>query len=505
VGGSRLASLVFALVLLVFAGVSSRLAPFGAWENRIFGHAAWYELDPGSYYVAAAHELAWGEPPLYVGHPGTPWMLVLLAIQQGYHALAAPEGQGFTAFTARHLPQVFLLSKLAATLLHLASFAALFAFARALGTSPAAARLAVLGHATSLPIFYYLTRVSPEPLLLLCFFGAFLALWRAQEHADAGHEPRALVFAALAGAAAVTGAFCKLNLLGPLPFFLLLPLLARPRTRAAAAVFAAVAGVLALLYSQLVDWPHFFDYWGRVAEAVQPPAGGGLARWLPAATAYGAFPLAESGFVALGAAGLFRCLRRGAGRRARVLLVSLYAAYGALLFAYRVALAGGFLPFNYFVLTGAVLAVFFGDLGARAVTRLGLPPGEGRGLAAAAAGVVLLHAAGLFAVVDSRRYDAQRFADKRPVYELIARLAPDERLGIDAPRYDAARLAPRLFELHAIPPLLLGAGDRPSRLREAFEALFVPVDPAAFAANARRLRIPALGGEVAIVRSSTEP
>src|SRR5262245_45980855 len=157
------AALALAAALFAFSALMSAGAPLGSWPNRIFGEPAWYELDPGSFYVTAAHELTFGTPALFLGHPGTPLLLLLEGVQQGLYALAAEPGLSYTAFTARNLPGVIVASKLLVTVLHLVSFAFLFAFARKLLRDELAAWCACLGYATSLPALYYVSRISVEP------------------------------------------------------------------------------------------------------------------------------------------------------------------------------------------------------------------------------------------------------------------------------------------------------------------------------------------------------
>ena len=515
--GSRWFWSLFALALLVFSGVYSYLAPFGIWVNQIFGQPAWYELDPGSFYVTTAHQLRWGEAPLWVGHPGAPLMLLLLGIQKAYYAVASPEGLSFGGFTARHLPTVYWLSKLAITMAHLASFRALFCFARQLAGSSAAALFATLGYATSLPVLYYLSRIAVEPLMMLCFFTAFLATWRYEKLATQRRVGPAFVFAALAAIAAVTGAITKLNFLGPLPFFLGLYLLAAGRwsaagdaigssTRAGAcAVFVAVGGALALFSTQLIDWPRFLGFWDNIANAAHPPAHWPLTRLLPAATPSGVFLLSELAFAGLGVAGWVLWLRRHHGRRSRVLWVSAYAGYGLLLFAYRIAVGGGFGPFNYFALSNGVFAVFFGDLTARGLRRLSLPCTGWRGALLGLAWAGLLHAGGIFAVVDSRRHDAEIYARGRPLYDLIAGLGPSDRLGIDAAIAALPTFRDRLFAVHAVPFRDWEVRVPPAELQTAFEALFTPVDPKTLAADARWLNVPKLGTRIVVLQGSEQP
>src|SRR5262245_1634616 len=184
------AALVLAALLLAFSAVMTARAPFGAWWNRIFGDPVGYEFDPGGFYVAAAHDLALARPALYVGDPGTPLLVSLHGVQRGLHALIGGEGLGFTPFAVRNLPAVFVASKLLSTVLRLVRVALLFAFARRLLRDELAAWCACLGYATSLPFLYYVSRISVEPLMMICLFGAFLALWRWEDLSVTADAPR---------------------------------------------------------------------------------------------------------------------------------------------------------------------------------------------------------------------------------------------------------------------------------------------------------------------------
>jgi hypothetical protein len=474
----RVACVAWAALLLAGSAVYSARAPLGAWQNQLFGQPTWSEFDPAGYYVAAAHQLAWGEAPIFVGHPGTPLLVVLRGVESAWCAAAAAHELACGELVARNLPALFLLAKLALTLLHLASFAALYFFARGLLGDASAACLAVLGYATSLPVLFYLSRISVEPIGMLCLFAAFACVWRSQDLARCGRLRGALVCAAAAGLAAVTAAFAKLNLLGPLPLLLGLSLLCEriPRRArlACALVFAAAAASAALGWSELVDWRRFFARWSEIAR----PAPG-------TTSGEGLLVLCEGAFAALGLAGWAGCLRR-AERRSRVIQVSACAALALLPFAYRVAIRGGFVPFHYLFVAVGVLAACFGDAALRLLRRLSLPTTGARGALAALALVALVHGVAVAAVLESRRRDAERFEPQRPVFEQLARLGPGEQLGVERQLYASRRFRGWLRALHAI--------RLPSRLRAEFEGLFAPV--AAIPPGAPRVAVPALGAEL---------
>ncbi|MGH0031225.1 MAG: hypothetical protein ACQGVC_15625 [Myxococcota bacterium] len=492
-----------ALLLLVFALTMSALAPVGRWQNRVFGTPAWGEADPGTWYVFVAHDLGSDEPPRYHGHPGTPLLLLLNAVQRAHHAVAAPAGEAFDRFTARHLDRVLWLSKALVSAAHLLSFWALFALSRRVLGDARGACLATLGYATSLPVLYYLSRVSPEPLMVAFWAASLLALFACRSRVDAGALAPAAGFAALAGLASVSAALAKLQLAGPLPAWIALFLLLHgpPRARVATlGAFGAAALGVFVLYSQWIDWPLFLDYWRRLARPLDANlaalAPGGL---LPGLSTTGLFPLAEGLFLGLAAVGAVRARAFVGEQRVRALAVGGCAVFGLAVFAYRVLLAGDYRPFHYAFLLLAAGAPFFGLAVADLERRLPGAPRAARAWIAPALVVLGLHGLSLAAVVDARRHDAAVFAPNRPAWTWIARLAPGERLVLHDPQRPHQAIGPRgvearLQNLSGWPAGgLVGIGGPPPTLARAFASLFVGAPPGFRAPGAERIPVPALG------------
>lgn len=502
--------LVLAVLLLAFSAFYSSLAPCGAWPNRIFGEETWAENDPGSFYVASAHELRWGASPLYVGHPGATLTPLLLGVQGLLYAFQGEEWASFTRFTAQNLRRVFLASKLLMTLLHLVSFVALYTLARTLLRDRRAATLATLGYASSLPVLYYLSRISVEPLMVAFLATAFTATWRFQERAAQGRSRAALGFAALAGACAVCGAVSKLGFLGPLPAFLGLHVLAGSSSRAAIAArsrwralaaFTAAGAVTLGLFSSVIDWRQFYRIWFVISRATVSNTWT-LADLLPGFGTGSLFLTCELAFSAVSVVGAARFLRERSDDRARALWLLAYGGFGCTLWLYRVALQGSFLPFHYFFVTQAVLAVFFGHASLALWRRVGAPEGW-RAAALGAAWLGALHGVCVWAVVDSRRFDARRFAPNRGVYRLLEQLGPAERIGVERPPGVAAATQTQLVRLHGIVfPFLWNP--RHSVLRETFESLFVAVRRSR-APDAERIHVPALNSDVSIASDDSAP
>jgi len=495
-------TLALAAALLAFSALMSAWAPLGGWPNRIFGEPAWYEFDPGSFYVAAAHDLHFGTPALFLGHPGTPLLLLLEGVQRGVYAFSDDAGLSDAAFTARHLPVVFLASKLLMTILHLVSFAFLFAFARQLLRDELAAWCACLGYATSLPVLHYVSRISVEPLMMICIFASFLALWRWEDLEGKGNAMRARLFAALAGVAVATGLVTKFNFLVPLPFLLLLegalaPRAAGPgqraRERSLALLALTSAAVVTLwFWSNWIDWILFFSFWSGV-----PPLWNSATRiwnlW-PAPTAAGVLPLAEFAFVSVAVVGWVDVVRRGAAPRRRVVFVSLFAAYTLVVFAYRVYLERSFLPFHYFVPAAGILTVFFGAATARVLR--GLTHSLPVAAAAGALWLLVIHGLAVYATVDSRLRDVAFYQELRPTFEWIARLAPQQRIGVREEVFEAREFASKVASLHTIMLPAPSAKAGGSSVRHEFESLFVPVPAARADGLTGGIFVAALGTEL---------
>ena len=346
-------------------------------------------------------------------------------------------------------------------------------------------------------MLYFLSRISVEPLMVAFMALAFLALWRAQDSARAGDRRAQLGWVAASALAAVSGAVSKLSFLGPLPFLLALLLVVDPgrpdswrRRGGALALYLAVALASLALYSTLIDWHRFRGVWSMIAQA-SVKEGWSLAAFAPGLGARSIFLSAEIPFVVASLLGIVAYLRSRRPERRRAAGFGVYLGFGAALWAYRVSLEGSFLPFHYFFVAQAGLALGFGFGLAAVLRRFALHPGLGL------AAIAILHAVAAAAVVDARRHDARMYAERRPVLEAVARLGPRDRLGVVSRRGALPREGLRI-KVHGLSfPSLFNPWR--SKLRDEFEGLLMPVRPTQIPPGTPSVFVPLWGRKIVIL------
>jgi hypothetical protein len=513
-----IAAILIAVTYLTFSGVYSQSAPMGDWKNQIFGQSAWSEWDPGGPYVDAAHQLAWGQGQLFEGHPGTVLILLLSGLQHVYYTVAGfGTGFGFTEFTARNLPTVFVLSKLMLTLLHLVACFVTFLLAKRVLRDERAAAFAALGYATSLPVGYYLSRISVEPLVVIFFVLSLLAIWRYQDLALEQRLAPALGFVGLSATLAVSGVVTKLNFLAPLvPFLALYVLLGGwregnerlvpgPTRLLALLVFTGTAAAIGIFYSQFIDWPGFFALW-RVFAGQEAPAWA-LVNLLPGFAPGRIFPLCELVFIILAAGGWVAFLRENPEQRTRALWLSAFGVWGLLMFGYRISSVASFLPFHYFHVSNVVVAVFFGHAVMLALRRLPVAIDGWRAASLGLLGVILIHSVTVWTVINTRRQDAALYAPNQHIHSVISNLSPEQRLGCvhcdDLMQPRPSGFFPTWYPLSAVG---WTTGRRPeinSRLADEFASIFVPVTRNDLGRDARPIRLTAVKAVVFVLDGHT--
>jgi hypothetical protein len=456
---------LLAFLLLVYSAAFSALAPGGQWRNRVFDFVMWWDNDPGGWYVASAHEL-FSSPGslLFEGHPALPMQIVLSLGQYVVYLLHGGPWSGltFTESTARHLALVWWLSRLLTTAAHLLSFWALHRLARAMTGSERAALASALTYATSLPVLFFLSRVSVEPWVVCFFCVTFLALWRGEEALAAGAPRRAAIAFAVAAVAAVSGLYSKIHLLGLFPLFCLGPLLLpgaswpaggqRLLTRRRLAVvagFLVVALAVFGLYAALMDWSDFFRLWKPEVDAgafEDGARGGGWDQaletrafyfwsnlkpvaYLPGRSKSGLFALCELPFLLLASGATVALLRRREETARRFRWPALYALLTVAIWLPR-SHGAGWNGFHYLVLVMALLAVAYGRALDQLLERLGVRALSPRACGLLILSTLLLHGTALWAVTDSRVQDVAIYREARlaAYYRALSGLGPGESL-----------------------------------------------------------------------------
>lgn len=461
---SRLALLTTDVAFFVAMAAFVVFAPCGDWENEAFGVKLWHNADPaGPYVISAVHFHDQRYPP-FLGHPGTTLQLLIHLAARTAHGLLALGGTTapFVAFWARHIAWLFALSSFVVAALHVVSFHALHAYARRLGMCRRTAFIVVLAYATSFPVLYYGTRVSPEPVLVTLTLVAFLLSDSCAAALASGRRLRACLLAGGAGAAAVLALFTKMHLAFPLVPLIVVQVLtqARPDARPllrrigeslvpAGVALASSVGTF-LFCSLRVPWHSFIDFWSQYAPsglggilrcgsgdgcvaslwavitAVAKAGGKNLTAHLHA-TAQGLFTVSEGCFVVLGSVGLVLLWRRR--QRARTLI------------GWAVALCVCLLPvvafrglWHYYVLHVALAAVGFAHTIDAWLVRSDRGAGERSGgsvLRRSIVATLLVHAVSvtLFVAIkvnDVRSY--RRFVG--PYLSALDRLSPGTRAAI---------------------------------------------------------------------------
>ncbi len=419
-------------------------APTGAWQNRMFDFEMWAENDPGGWYIPAAHDLLLHPGRLcYAGHPGLPLLIVLAGEQRALFELGRLAGTtlDLTSFIARNTLVVSATAKAGMVILHIVSFLALYHYAKIECRRRDLALLATAIYATSFPVLYYLTRVSPEPFIVAFFLWTAVCLVKAED----ASEGRALLWAALAGCCATSAFFTKMPLMAAWPLFAAGCLLTRPgadvqrssrRLMTTGLAYIGGASAAAGVYAVFMDWETFIRFWGATqfwgSGRAAPPgetvlaflwrmaygvgAGladqlgkAGLANLLPAVTKSNVFLFFEFLFLLAAFVGLVNGFR-GAPRRRLTLWVLSYCIIVAGMWYFRAwyfrAAGEAFHGFHYLFPVVAALSPWAAlgivsvapgiiDRG-RPVLRRGLEMGVA---------LVAVHYGGFFGVVDSKRQD----------------------------------------------------------------------------------------------------
>lgn len=452
---------ILSVVFLLYSYYFSVQAPLGWWPNYLLGHEMWLDNDPGGWYLPSAHQVfATRGQMVFPGHPGLPMQVVLHVQQKLYYWIAGTgSGLSFTEFSARHVPALALGARMIATLTHLLSFYALFVFSHSVTGKLRAAYISVLAYATSLPVLYYISRISVEPWMILFYLCSFVFFWKFERSMRSESRRFPYLWLSLASFSAVSGAFTKLHLLGPLPVFVFCMVLfsvfraARSGTvtRRAGSAFVAtylVSGLLSFLaYSAVMDWSGFFNMWDEFLPKTDHTYASvegfinkaldvlvmlwnslfefSWSRLLPTGTGRNLYFYLEFYFLCLSAIGIVFLLSKGPRGKSLAIWALLYSPFPVFMWIYRY-------QFHYLFTVTTTLAVFLGYLMSEVVARFRLRTLGSAEWSMILAAVCLLHFNSLTAVVESRIGDLEtaKLQHSDVVAESLALLGPGARLGV---------------------------------------------------------------------------
>jgi hypothetical protein len=472
--------LISGIGYVVFFGALSYLSPCGAWFNSVIGVPFWLEHDPGGWYMISAHQMFMGHRGVvFPGHPGLTLQLILFFIQKIYFIFAGA-GSDFTHFIAKHIVTVFIFTKIAISVLHVASFYLLYLFSMRLTKNQRAAITSVLAYATCFPVLFYTSRISVEPLAVIFFLSSFLAAWKCADEIRENKIGAAVVAAGVSAILAVSGIVTKMHYLIFLPVFIFAYIVfgergkkedARPRRiakGAAAVVFTISAVITFVLYSQLINWKDFIWIWRGVCNGSVATSGAAshsaisgtvtniieMLKQFPFKSYFpkpgmhpnGIFAICETPFVAFSVVGLIAYLIRERSERSKALWAAASAASILPAWFYN-----GW--FHYLFILLAFVSVFFGYYADVFFGSRGVKTSGTRLYIRLAAIVMAFHFFAVCMVVQSRLNDVKIYAQcVKPYHEAISKLGPGETAGIltrgDEPIDFTGLFASGFFTMH---------------------------------------------------------
>jgi hypothetical protein len=501
--------------LLVSSAVTSYLSPCGFWTNYVFNVPFWHHGDPAGFYFGAGVHF-FGDDRSAVGHPGLTLQLFLHLILRVFHVGHSFFGESvaFEPFIAKNIHWLFFICEVAVTALHVLSFYVLYRFARRLLPDRSPCLLAVLAYATTFPTLFYLSRISPEPLLIVFFLGTIISVWNLQQQAVAAELRKAYLWAVSAALCAAAAFYTKIHLAGPLIPFVFFQILFEKHARddsvsrrlrgrlPMAALFAASAALALWGGSLQMDWPVFarysYDYMpGRDSEASD--ASGAIApdylKAIERTPAYlasrvpvflklytmnstneGVFALAEFFFLVCALLGLIRYVRVHPESRSRIAWLAAYWVLMAPVLIHRASFHYYFIPLALAsIFTGYVIWEWIGYVARN---------GERRRFWLGALVTLVLHGAAIVFYVNTRRQDAGFYRTQwLPYHQALDQLPYGQRIAVITPDPQAN---PPLWHVHGIYPQLIPPS---TPLQRAFEELFLFTPAAPDQATAAQNRV----------------
>jgi len=205
----------------------------------------------------------------------------------------------------------------------------------------------------------------------------------------------------------------------------------------------------------------------------------------------------------MGVIGLIVFLRRHPQHRPRALWLSAFGLWGILIFIYRISKSASFLPFHYFNLSNAVVAVFFGYAIICLLQRLRPGVIDSVGATIGILLTLLIHGVAFWTVVDSRHQDAVRYAPGKAIHTAIAALEPGQRLGCiqcgSLMNPQQRHIFPKWFSLTTTGWTNRRDPDFHSRLTAEFDSIIVPFNPGIIELRDDTIKLPGRMGTMILL------
>gem|GEM_PF-4242136 len=229
-------------------------APVGSWRTLAFNA---YDIqdnaDPDGLYLPSA--VAFdneGRFPFVLGTPGITLHYMLYGVERAYYFVASPANVSFMEFCVKNWDRVHVVARCACAAVVIASVCLFFFVLQRLGLDASTAVLGSQLYFLSFPVLIFLTKITPEGLMVLFFL---LNYWYAIKYRETGRLVD-IVFSAC---------FCALALGSKVHYLFMLPVInvayiwfvRRDVAFKAVALFAVVlllCGLVLLVNFDLRQW-----------------------------------------------------------------------------------------------------------------------------------------------------------------------------------------------------------------------------------------------------------
>ena len=260
-------SIIFWLALFFLYATTALLSAytglFGSWTQSSFGVARYYNWDPDAFYLASGIEFFDSRYPTFIGHPGLPLQFIIGTLSHGlYKVWPGQYDSSYFDFVAEHQYALILSARLAIAACHFVSVVVLYKISR-IFLSAGQSQVAISIYATTAISLTYITKISPEPLLVAF---VMLAYWFSIRSAVSIEIKHGVIYSALTAFFTVLALLSKLMIAAALPFYFLIVItisntIDRRCKTIVLMAYTVFTIVLFRLLSEKVNWGEYFSYW----------------------------------------------------------------------------------------------------------------------------------------------------------------------------------------------------------------------------------------------------